>query len=599
MIRSILTLTGKGFSMLRVDWQNRARTAFVAFLLLIVWPCCALASPPDPCPRPAQGSVIAQPPDLYSQNGVLNVSLNYYTLVDQWGRTLFCYATPAGLEAPTLHVNPGDTLNITLTNMEPNTHSLGSGGETVSAPSNTCGAVEMTVQSANIHFHGLNVTPRCHSDEVIHTLVNPAESFNYRIKIPKDEPPGMYWYHAHVHGIASHAVQGGASGAIEVEGIANIQAAVQGLPQRFLVFRDQPLQNPQTSLTGIVAPFWDVSLNYVPVSFPRYVPGIIQMQAGAQEFWRVVNASADTVMDIQLLYDGKAQPLQIVALDGVPTGSQDGKQQGTIITQTDILIPPAGRAEFVMTGPSAKVKNAILWTRHIDTGPGGDSDTGRPLAQIQLTRDLHKIPKPILATAIPVHAQRFADLTDAMVTLHRSLYFDEHIGRNGKTPSGGMVFFITVEGQGDKFYTPDELPAITTTRGAVEDWTIENHTNEVHEFHIHQVHFQLLAVNGKPVEANQRQFYDTHQVGYWSGQGPYPSITVRMDFRGAVVGEFVYHCHILDHEDHGMMANILVLPAHPPPGAQTKESKARSTEQARSTGAGAAKPGAHSASAHA
>jgi len=66
------------------------------------------------------------------------------------------------------------------------------------------------------------------------------------------------------------------------------------------------------------------------------------------------------------------------------------------------------------------------------------------------------------------------------------------------------------------------------------------------------------------VPKDKRQFYDTYQVGYWKGSGPFPSIKVRMDFRGAVEGEFVYHCHILDHEDLGMMANILVT-RHPPP----------------------------------
>jgi FtsP/CotA-like multicopper oxidase with cupredoxin domain len=408
-----------------------------------------------------------------------------------------------------------------------------------------------------MHFHGLNVSPKCHSDEVIRTLVNPGETFDYKLKIPKDEPPGMYWYHAHVHGIASHAVQGGASGAIEVEGIANLQPAVQGLPQRFLIFRDQPLAYPPSGVPELTPPpFWDVSLNYIPISYPKYVPGIIKMQAGAQEFWRVVNASADTVADLQLLYDGKPQQLQIVALDGVPTGSQDGKHQGTIITQRDILIPPAGRAEFIITGPSTNVKQALLFTKHIDTGPAGDVDTPRPLAKIQLTNDLRKIPKAILPTGLPVQGQRFAGLTDSMVTAHRKLYFDEKI----HNPGGGALFFITVVGQYEQLYNPNNPPAIITDQGAVEDWTIQNYSTEVHEFHIHQIHFQLLEVNGVPVRPKQRQFYDTYQVPYWTGKGRYPSIKVRMDFRGAVAGEFVYHCHILDHEDGGMMANIRVRP---------------------------------------
>jgi FtsP/CotA-like multicopper oxidase with cupredoxin domain len=564
------------------QWSGFARSASLALLFLLLVPCAALAASNDPCPRPAQGSVVVAPPDLYSQNGVLSVALNYYTTVDQWGRTLFCYSTPDGLEAPTLHVNPGDTLEVRLTNDELTTtgsgaaarenelalQSLGSGGETVSAAKDACGATIMSVLSVNIHFHGMNVSPKCHGDEVIRTLVNPNQSFSYKIRVPDDEPPGMYWYHAHVHGISNAAVEGGASGAIEVEGIANLQPAVQGLPQRFLVIRDQPLAYPPSGPLLKQAPYWDVSLNYVPVSYPGYVPGIIQMQPGAREFWRVVNAAADTVMDLQLLYDGKAQPLQIVALDGVPTGSQDGTQQGTIITQHDILIPPAGRAEFIVTGPSASVKNAVFWTNHIDTGPAGDVDTARPLAKIQLTNDLRKIPKALLATGAPAHAQRFAGVTDDMVTAHRTLYFDEKIAQTIKNPSGGMIFTITVKGQPEIPYTPYEPPAITTYRGAVEDWTIQNHTQEVHEFHIHQIHFQLLAVNGIPVPPERRQWYDTYQVPYYTGTGPWPSIKVRMDFRGAVAGEFVYHCHILDHEDAGMMANILVEPLAPPRGAR-------------------------------
>jgi FtsP/CotA-like multicopper oxidase with cupredoxin domain len=542
------------------EFPKSVRTAFLVLLALMLAPCCALAGQTDPCPRPAQGSVITDPPDLYSQNGVLKVTLNYYTTVDQWGRTLFCYDTPQGQEAPTLHLNPGDTLDLTLANRE-------QGGpppvfEQVAGKADVCGALYMTPQSANLHFHGLNVTPNCHGDDVVHTIVNPGESFHYKFKIPTDEPPGMYWYHAHIHGIASPAVQGGASGAIEIEGIANFQHAVQGLPQRFLVVRDQPLQNPpKNGRLQSTAPFWDVSLNYVPMPYPKYPPGVIQMKAGAQEFWRVVNASADTNLDLQLLYDGKAQPVQIVAFDGVPTGSQDGRHQGVIITQTDVYIPPAGRAEFIVTGPSAKAKHAVFMTNHIDTGPAGDIDTRRPLATIQLTNDMKKIPKPILPVSGDVPGNRFADLDDSMVTARRMIYFSETTGTSTKRPGGGNIFYVTVNGQNKVPYYPDEPPAITTTQGAVEDWKIENHSREVHEFHIHQIHFELIAINDVPVPKEQRQFYDTHQVGYWLGLGhKFPSITVRMDFRGDVVGEFVYHCHILDHEDGGMMANILVLP---------------------------------------
>ena len=152
-----------------------------------------------------------------------------------------------------------------------------------------------------------------------------------------------------------------------------------------------------------------------------------------------------------------------------------------------------------------------------------------------------------------------------MVTANRKLYFSEFIGADKTGPSGGAKFFITVVGQLPRTYDPNEPPAVITHPGAVEDWTIENRSQEVHEFHIHQIHFQVIAIDGKPVPPKKRQWYDTYQVGYYDGVSKkYPSITVRMDFRGAVAGEFVYHCHILDHEDGGMMANIELTPETPP-----------------------------------
>lgn len=518
------------------------------------------------CPRGNPGDAISSPPDLFSSNGALNVSLNYNTEVDDRGITLFCFATADGQESPTLHVNPGDVINITLTN------TLGTAPSMPKAPfskdSNVCGSADMSDTSVNMHFHGMNTSPKCHSDEVIHTLVNSGQTFTYRIKIPANEPPGLYWYHPHVHGISSPAVQGGASGAIIVEGIENIQHAVAGLPERLLILRDQPLQfgNPMTS----TAPFWDLSLNYVPLLYPYYAPAIIKMKAGQSEFWRIANASANSILDLQLMYDGKPQNLQIVGMDGVPTGSQDGKRQGTIVTRKDLMIMPAGRLEVIVPAPSAGVKKAEFITNYIDSGPAGDYLPARRIAVIQTqgsTPKLRMMPKPVSAP----NPQRFEDLANAKVTAQRKLFFYELFVQDGQTPPSHqakapdndkhMQFYITLDGQVNHIFDPNNPPDITTTRGAVEDWTIENRTTEIHAFHMHQIHFLLLEVNGKRVPKEQQQFYDTYPVGYWDGvSATYPNIKVRMDFRGAVTGDFVYHCHILDHEDRGMMAIIRVLP---------------------------------------
>ncbi len=533
----------------------------VSFLLLVIAcsiaPAIASARANFQCPRPPAGSAVQPPPDLYSQNGSLSLAFNYYTTVDAAGRTLFCLVTPDGLQSPTLHIHPGDTLNLVVTNLNP-APPPGAPSEIVSNASDLCGDAVMTITSVNVHFHGTNTSPRCHGDQVIHTLINSGESFKYSLKFPASEPPGLYWYHPHVHGIAEAAVQGGASGAIVVEGIENIQPAVAGLPQRILLVRDQTVASNTNS--DQTPPAWDISLNYVPIDYPAYIPAVIKMKPGGQEFWRVANASADTILDLQVRYDGVPQPLQFVALDGVPTGSQDGTRRGKLVTETDILVPPAARVEFIVTGPAASVKQAVFQTLNIDTGPFGDSDPTRPLATITaaptgMSPSLAMIAAPSAAPG----PQLFEGLDTATVTAARTLYFSEVLS-DPSNPASPTNFFITVDGAIPVLFDPGNPPAITTTQGAVEDWTIQNRSQENHEFHMHQIHFLLLEQNGVPVPPQQRQFLDMVQIPYWTGSGPYPSVKVRMDFRGPDIGDFVYHCHILGHEDNGMMAIIRVQP---------------------------------------
>src|SRR5204862_5772621 len=130
-----------------------------------------------------------------------------------------------------------------------------------------------------------------------------------------------------------------------------------------------------------------------PVPYSNYPPAIIRMQTGKQEFWRVANTSADSILDLQVKYDGKPQPLQIVGIDGVPTGSQDGKRQGTIITRKDLLIPPASRMEFIIKAPDSTVRSAELVTKYIDSGPAGDYLPARRLAVIQATSAASRLTK--------------------------------------------------------------------------------------------------------------------------------------------------------------------------------------------------------------
>jgi FtsP/CotA-like multicopper oxidase with cupredoxin domain len=184
---------------------------------------------------------------------------------------------------------------------------------------------------------------------VITTLINAGQTFEYDLHFPRNEPPGLYWYHPHVHGIAEAAVQGGASGVIVVEGIENVNRDVARLPERILVVRDNPV--PGNPTPGGAVPAWDISLNYVPVPYPGFTPAVIPMKPSERQFWRVVNASADTILNLQLQYDGAVQPLEVVGLDGVPTGSQDGTARGRTLVQNSILLAPAAGRSLSLPAP--------------------------------------------------------------------------------------------------------------------------------------------------------------------------------------------------------------------------------------------------------
>ncbi len=522
----------------------------------------------NPCSRLAAGSVVHNPPALFSQNGLLTVNFSYQTVTDSVGRTLFCFMTPDGLENPTLHVSPGDHLIINVTNNTP------ASSVEMSVPSPNCGAKVMTMSSLNIHYHGTNTPPTCGQDEVIHTIINSGETFDYDVPFPLDEAPGLYWYHPHIHGLAEAVVQGGASGAIIVEGIQDFQLAVAGLRHRVLVVRDQNVAGNPTPGGPNNVPSWDLTLNNIQIPFPNYPPAILHMLPGEKQLWRVVNASADTELDLQLMFDGEPQGLKIVALDGVPTGSQDGTRHGKAVDAIDILIPTASRAEFIVSAPPAGVKDAQLVTLDINTGPDGDNDPTRALANIQVIDPDQDHQTALdnderVPTAVgPAWPQRFEGLATARVTARRKLYFSEVLS-DPSDPLSPTNFYITVQGATPTLFSPDNPPAIVTTQGSVEDWTVENRSQEVHAFHIHQIHFLVLsqnnfAVNGSQPDATiQGQYMDMIQIPYWDGnpRHPYPSVRVRMDFRGKDIGDFVYHCHILGHEDAGMMAIIRVLPA--------------------------------------
>lgn len=507
--------------------------------ILVFMAALCLAASSQVCPtRPVAGSTVQDQLAVYSQNGALTAGITMGSFLNSYGLIQYCFAYPQGsTEAPTLELNPGDDLTLnfsnqisTIFNPDASKHQMHSWIAASTDPD--CNG-EMTSFSSNIHFHGMNLPPKCHEDETVFTLVNPGDpTFVYRVQIPTNEPPGLYWYHPHAHGLTETQIMGGASGALIVEGIEKIKPEVAGLAERVLVLRDQ-YQGSALNTT----------INFVPDGTPAPV---IEMQPGEKQFWRVANAEGETFVALQVQINGQPQKVTIIALDGTPV---------TTDFQTDTIdLPPAGRAEFIVQGPATGQTGAFV-TLGVNTGLDGVSNPPALIANIVPTASAsaaHKIP----AAASKAEVTRFASLENANPTTQRQLYFSENT-----TDVNNIQYFITVDGQTPHVFEPTDPPAIVTTQGAIEEWTIQNRAEEVHAFHIHQVHFIVVARDKQKLKTPE--VLDTVSIPAWTGSGPYHSVTLKLDFRDPeIVGTFVYHCHILAHEDGGMMAKIQVNPAN-------------------------------------
>jgi FtsP/CotA-like multicopper oxidase with cupredoxin domain len=538
-------------------------------------------APDNACQRPAPGSLVPEAEDLRSRDGVLKVDLTIHSSAEANGSARYCYVDGNGNQSPNLRLHPGDLLILNLKNRlaagaasTPHAHASAD-------PNDPCASVSMTAASTNLHFHGLTIPPVCHQDEVLKTSIGPGDPpFEYRFQIPENQPPGLYWYHPHIHGFTKAQVLGGASGALIVEGIERANKEVAGLPERVLIIRDQDLLNPNdppsksepvlprmlidrdgdaaNNGTGFGKPAKDLSINFVPVPYPDYPPAVIEMKPEERQLWRVLNASAITYLNLEVLFNRKPQPLGLVALDGIPLNA-NGRSGDFLGWQTHLGVPPGARVEFIVKGPPAGVTGLFV-TRSVDTGPGGENDPNRAIATI-LSSEHAPAPRSTLAaspTPLPPPGTKW--LGDVAPVRTRRLYFSEK-ATHPDDPNSPIEFYLTVDGQTPAVFDPNSgLPNIVARQGTVEDWIIENQSNELHAFHIHQLHFLLLDYLGKPV--SEPFLRDTVNVPYYNGRSlDYPRVRLRMDFRDPnTVGTFVYHCHLLEHEDGGMMGLIRVEP---------------------------------------
>lgn len=473
---------------------------------------------------PAQAVVaspsLPDPPEVRSVNGITSL-------------TLTAAETPehrAGMEydgtrvLPTIRVWPGDQMQITYSNK-------------LSAHSTEKCALGPCMNMTNLHFHGMGVSPKAPQDDVLTMLAHPGQTLHYDVRVPANHMPGMFWFHTHPHGESAEQDLDGMSGAIVVEGIDRYVPAVRGLRERVLVVRTMATPNDATKIKALRArlsvPAKDCGTSGEQIDGVATVNGALRptiaIAPGEQQFWRIVNAQPESFLDLKL--DGES--LEVVALDGEPLAYRNPARPTMKVPH--LLVPPAGRVEAIVTGPPAGA-HAMLRTVCVNTGPAGDINQGQILADIVPS---NASDAPMRTVPVSSEPPVYKPATGVAAVERAAPQF---IVRFTEDKHG---FYIN----GQKF-SMDAKPMTTVQVGSYAHWRIINEAREMHPFHIHQVHFLTFTQDGRTIPSPV--WRDTVNVA------PKSTVETLMDFTNPVIrGMAVFHCHILNHEDKGMMAKVL------------------------------------------
>lgn len=367
----------------------------------------------------------------------------------------------------------------------------------------------------NLHTHGLAVSPRGNGDNPF-LSIDPGESIDYTFQLPEDHPTGVAWYHPHRHGTVADQLFGGLYGALIVE-----DDDVPASNERVLTISDITL-----TASGDVAPAsqQDVMMGregQLLLVNGQHRPSI-SARPGDIERWRVINACTSR-------YIRFAVPGQELHLLGMDMGRASAPRE-----ISDVLLPPGGRADLLV---ALSPGTAEVQTLGHDRGGmgmmGGGLSGSAVLATLSVTGGT-------AAPPIGLANERDApDLRGATIAGRREIAFTMSMGMRGRMMDMGF------DGRAFDIDRIDQR----VDAGAVEEWIISNPTPMDHPFHLHVWPMQVIEADGQALD--EPTWRDVVNV---PAQG---RVRVLVDF-SRNPGRSVYHCHILDHEDAGMMASVEV-----------------------------------------
>src|ERR1700691_196388 len=289
-------------------------------------------------------------------------------------------------DPPVIRANPGEDVHLTYTNAM-STHSQ---EHCVDGP-----CMNMT----NLHFHGLHVSPNAPGDDVLGMMAMAGESLHYTVDIPRDQPPGLYWYHTHPHGESYQQDLDGMSGAIVIDGMERYFPEIENMKEKILMLRDAELE-PGSSSSQILkravqlAPYNCGAATGEPTRVFT-VNGVVRpriaIASGEKKFWRIVNASPDLYADLEV----DSESMTVVALDGMPLTYHAPNRHTE--QHRHILLAPAGRVEVIVEGPK-RGATASVRSLCVNTGADGDPNPSMVLADLD-TDAKESAPNPFVEAA--------------------------------------------------------------------------------------------------------------------------------------------------------------------------------------------------------
>jgi bilirubin oxidase len=386
-------------------------------------------------------------------------------------------------------------------------------------------------QASTIHWHGLSI-PADQDGSPLNPVSAGADRM-YEFTLPPGSA-GTYWYHPHVHGLTSEQVYRGLAGLFVVRA-AYDPLELQDPAEVALVVTDLRLD-----AAGRIAPDTPMDLMRGRIGDMLLVNGRrsprLAIRAGETQRWRILNAT--NARYLRLCLGGR--PFTLVGTDGGLLGAP-------VAGLTELLLAPAERAELLVTS-----RDPVGTTVSLDSLPysmgsmvgGGMMGGGMMGGMTRYTAPasanllaLETVPGAAAPFAVPAVLRAIAPLPVATSGGHFVL-----------SGQGMMMAPFAING---RTFDMDRIDA-TSRRGEVQHWDIVNASAMDHPFHVHGTQFQVLSRSWRGSAVAERYLAWKDTVNVRAGE------TVSIAFRHEHAGLWMYHCHILEHEDAGMMAVLQV-----------------------------------------